>query len=768
MLETNIRIVKAGEDFFLRMRRVLIEGPVLSPDLIERACGRLRYRNSLAAVRDPHDRHALIVATDRAIQPISLDGEDWTLALRDADEPTRTLCLGEDLGRDLIPELIERLFLVQLARRTQLRTIDSPRIWHEPIPFRSEGGIAAYRRFEVGSILLDGVGVGIAVDVRTAFFSEATLEYFFASNLTSLEKRARCVLFAKLTGRQRDQKGTLLYTVGNRQLKCYFDHAPDGVTCGTSGPVRVRGKTFPSLLEYYQSAYPQLPVAGETPAVWVSFRGIEKPTPVAADKLRVRVTNDDVPYPLGSVDKIDPADRRRELISFWNTLEPKPLGNSLPGFCDGLWRPDATRIDRFPLPALHFRHNQILPQRQPEPGGAGYREHYSQRLKYLQNAGCYYVPPAVDRTLYFASPQGRAEQPARQLAENLTARISAWTGLAFRPKFLSFPTIQRAVEQLRGFDPPSVVVFVLNDEPSAYYEVAFQLAGWRIKRITERELVRHHDYLNNGARFQRQSPRQNPARWDQFVVMNALGVLQLLDCVPWRVNQLGPYDAQVAIDVGHDRRYFAVSILISRQDDRVPPLWIDSVAMAKPDHQHEAINPVMLADTLLELFRRTKPLKFEALDSLLILRDGHSDTNELNALVTSVQPTLVAEGYLRREARFDVFDFRKKSAKSIRLWEIDKADQACNSPEGIAVKLNADMAVVATTGSATLRQGTAQPFIVVSRSGHLSVLAAAHSTFDAAQMNFSSPRVAQRLPLIFQRTDEELSARAAQEIRRLR
>lgn len=36
-----------------------------------------------------------------------------------------------------------------------------------------------------------------------------------------------------------------------------------------------------------------------------------------------------------------------------------------------------------------------------------------------------------------------------------------------------------------------------------------------------------------------------------------------------------------------------------------------------------------------------------------------------------------------------------------------------------------------------------------------------------AQLNWSSPSVAQRLPLVFKRTDDELQIRAAQEIRRI-
>lgn len=44
----------------------------------------------------------------------------------------------------------------------------------------------------------------------------------------------------------------------------------------------------------------------------------------------------------------------------------------------------------------------------------------------------------------------------------------------------------------------------------------------------------------------------------------------------------------------------------------------------------------------------------------------------------------------------------------------------------------------------------------------------AQDVVAATQLNFSSPKVAQRLPLTLKRTDDELKARAAQEIRRMK
>ena len=48
------------------------------------------------------------------------------------------------------------------------------------------------------------------------------------------------------------------------------------------------------------------------------------------------------------------------------------------------------------------------------------------------------------------------------------------------------------------------------------------------------------------------------------------------------------------------------------------------------------------------------------------------------------------------------------------------------------------------------------------------MFAISQDVHSAAQLNWSSPRVAQRLPIALKRTDEELTNRAGQEIRRIR
>ena len=123
----------------------------------------------------------------------------------------------------------------------------------------------------------------------------------------------------------------MLYDNGRTRVKCYFEDAPKGVTCGTTGKLRVKGKTYDLLLEFYGIEIPELPVSADTLAILVLFRRLGRPQWVAADRVRVRVMNENTPDSLKTVDKIAPRGRRTLLEGFWKTLEPDPLGKVAKG-----------------------------------------------------------------------------------------------------------------------------------------------------------------------------------------------------------------------------------------------------------------------------------------------------------------------------------------------------------------------------------------------------------------------------------------------------
>ena len=87
--------------------------------------------------------------------------------------------------------------------------------------------------------------------------------------------------------------------------------------------------------------------------------------------------------------------------------------------------------------------------------------------------------------------------------------------------------------------------------------------------------------------------------------------------------------------------------------------------------------------------------------------------------------------------------------------------------EGVVLKINQSTVLVTTTGAASLHQGTADP-IVIKSNGHCGDLPEAAASILGTQMNWFSPGVSQRLPLVQKIVDDELQSRSAQEIRRLR
>ena len=217
-------------------------------------------------------------------------------------------------------------------------------------------------------------------------------------------------------------------------MRCHFEHAPSSLTCATTGALRIKGRTYDSLLDYYQQAFPELRIDGASPAVYVSFERLDRPQPVAASLVHVRVANDDVPEKLSTMDKIAPGQRRAMIQHFWGLIGDRPLGPVAPGFGPvapgverAFWRPDAAHTLQFRLPAVEFGQGKQL-QAPSALSRRSYQIHYRQRVDLLDQAGCYSVPPGMTRTLYYAFPVGRAELAVHRVAADVVERLSRWTG----------------------------------------------------------------------------------------------------------------------------------------------------------------------------------------------------------------------------------------------------------------------------------------------------------------------------------------------------
>ena len=416
-------------------------------------------------------------------------------------------------------------------------------------------------------------------------------------------------------------------------------------------------------------------------------------------------------------------------------------------------------------PSLEFGKSETI-ETPKESTQQSIRANYRQRLRTLEKTSCYQFPPAASRTIHIAFPKN-LEEAAVRAADDVARTLTRWTNRPFRSNPVSYESPSEAYADLRNAGD-GLALFILEDEPAAYYEASFNLPEWRVKRITRSTLNQQFKNLTSGVWDRRSrglSLEAGERRWNSFIRLNALNVLQLLDAVPFRTKNIGAFESQLVIDVGHDRKFFAVSLLIARDDGKLPAFAIDTNVQHKPDNKTEIVNSILLKDTIVETLRRAMPKEVHPLESLLVIRDGRIQGNELCGLDEAID-ALRRDDLLGRESRVDIVGLHKRSLKNIRLWTVD-GRRVSNVIEGAGIHLNPDTFVLCPTGDATLTQGTANPVAIVGNGYHLDLSEAAYSLFASAQLNWSSPDVAQRLPLPLKRTDEELETRMSQEIRRI-
>ena len=768
MTETNIRIVLPGNQLHLGARVVQIVSSDRPKDLAERACTALR-RHSLASVPFAGGSQVLVLG-DNPVPPLVEQQGDLLIEMSDTGQPRR-LQFAETSEASLMAQLLERCLLMEIERHTTLWSLDSRRIWYEPKPFQVVGDVAAYSRYEVSAISIDSVGVGLAIDVSTAFFTALTVDEFFREDLSRKERAQLNARFELLTARQRGQRGTLLYDSGRRKNKCYFVEFIGGETCATTGKLLISGKNYDSLLQYYQTVNPSLPILGVDSVARVSFDGINRPQRVAAKRLRIRVMNDLVPRQLKQVDKIVPGERCEIIEKFWKRLGDRPLGHLRPRVSNDHWQPRNGRIITISPPSLLFPNSNVL--RAPETRSTTeYKKYYHQRRMLLDREGCLRVPPTMTRTLHFAVPKKADPTMVTRLSESVLGNVSRWTRKEMRSDFLEYESVNEAISQLHRTEPGLVIFVFEQDEPETYFKLSYELSKWRLKRITLRVLEEHFARLRQDESDRhRQSNVDRLPRgvrdWLSFVDMNALDVVQKLECVPWGIAEPLNYEAQLAIDVGWDRRHFALSLLICRPEPSRPSFSLETVVQIKTDPKKETINDVIFGDQIVGLFQRAKTGPFDPIRSVLVLRDGRECSGELDVIKAS-KDKLVHSELLDSNVRLDVVDFHKNSLKAIRMWSRSSSGRVDHEFPGTALLPDERTAILVNTGAPTLHQGTAEPLMLVARTDGIKMRHVVSDVHAASQLNYSSPSVGQKLPLVLKRTDEELENRARQEIRRLR
>jgi hypothetical protein len=763
MIETNVRIVSPGIKLNIATRRARIGGSSSDPDLVELACLRLRSKYGLAAV--PDGVGGLLVATETTIPKLRVPEQDREIVVEDAGE-AGFLALTTERGIELLPTIVERAVLARLSAQSERWAISgSPRNWYERTPVRSRDGIDALRRVSIASVFVENVGIGIAADTQTAFFSTNTLDWFFPLIGPAPEARKRRDWFERLAQREHG-KGTLIYTRMNTQTSCYFCHAREGVVCGTTGSIRVRNVSYDSLYDYYTKTAPELRISEQDRAIWVSFPNSKGEVPVAAKLLRLRVFNDAVPEKLKDLIPIPPDKRREFVFSFWRELGSNVLAELGVEFEEGLWSPPKGRYWQIKPPRLRFGKDRLLESPKTE---AEYRDYFNNRIKLLREAGCFQFPAATPRRIQCAYPSCVPESAARQLLTDVERAFHCWTGKQFSSVPVTYDQIDEAVEKINGHDDTTMLLVVLNGDPNGYYTVSLELGEHRPKRVMAETLNEHFEQLQQGAydpREKKVTLEKGRKNWQSFVGLIGLDLFQLQDGIPWAIPA-GPFEATLVVDVSHDRRYYGLSLLIVRADGKSPSFRLVTVIKSKADSKEEAINPEILEEEVVKLFRQHWPTTAHALNSLLVLRDGRVYKGEPKAF-KRIRERLVQDRILLNDGRFEVVEFFKESVKQLRVWEVLPGGKVLNVLEGLAVEVSAGNIVLMNTGRTTLRQGTAEPILLHSPGNRDAVRDAADACFQSAQLNWSNPRVALRYPLQVNRTDEELIARAQQEARHSR
>lgn len=759
-IETNLKLVKGGNRISLNAKRVKVKGPSLDITDLEKVCNFLMYYNGISATPLSVATGHIVVEANASIPDgtsFKLDKGKLKLEVElETSERVFSLSFTNLEDRKPLAQLYKRALLISIKKSNMYWTFDSPRIFYEKVPFKVGGtewvngkpidhkDISAYRRYDVSEMILED-GIAISVDVKTAFFTNKTVDHYHKNGLSRR--------FRQLTNRQGEQKGTMLYQdpTGNFS-KCYFIKYEKDISCSQTGKTEIKGKDYQSLYDYCKQRNAKYDIRPDDRIAMVSFYGLASAVPVVANKLKFRVMNDMLSSDLSQVDKIGASERRPMIEKFWANLGHTPFGKNYRGldFQGDFYMPNG-RTGYLDMPDLVFADNVTL--RKPRfKDKREYKNNFNSRKKYLNKNGCYFSPLTMTRDIHFVYPEGLAKDTMEAYANDVCELISRLTGVNVEPIFEKYSNYKDALENLRN-QFASMVVFAFDKhDPTAYFTIGHELKSSNIKRLTTSELKKHYS-----------KRKQKHNRWLSYIELNSFDILQQLGCVLWTYPVGTNYDMHLAIDVGDKFNYFCFSFFLFKVGMSKP--IIKTVVYPKTSKK-EAINPIILQNKIKVLFSEWEVdlLKYSP-QSLLIIRDGKECTGEYQAIVNAMEE-LKEKKCLPENFDFDVVEYHKTTQKNIRFWS-KQGEIVDNTLEGSYVQMDANHIFVNTTGVATLRQGTAAPILIKSKK-QMDIMKAAQDIFTLSQLNFSSPTVAQRFCLPIKQADEQLNERKNQEIERIK
>ncbi|AYL94268.1 hypothetical protein [Mucilaginibacter celer] len=765
---TNIKVVCHSANLRLIVKQYEIDTDELTKEKAQRLCTYIGKTFRIAAV--PYMQHGqvkgILTECHDRIPRKEFEVDNWVIELKPLNGNI-ALSLNDANHAQLMADLYKKGLLLNLSANANFWRLDSPRIFYEQVPFLKNdfltgsehvADIEAYRKYEVAEVLLENEGLGIAINVGTAFFTSMTVDDYFSSKMTNR--------FYTLSGRYGENKGTLYYEGPNGRVKCYFTKYMGDVTLATTRKLKIDGLTYQNAWDYYQKKYPGFDVGQNDRVAMVSFPGTEDsaPVPVPANRLYLRVTNEALDHDMSQVDKIEPALREELLTKLWSELGSKPFGAYFASVKPGFFAPKPDNCGTLQLPGLRFGDNRLLPA-PAEQTTRHYKDHFRNRKRMLEECGCFYVPPGMARDIHFLFTQSVDAKASEKLSDDVCEKVAKLTGIKVQPLVDQYTNLEQAtVELKRNYRKAGMAVFTFdNNESANYYLIRHGLPDWKVKRLTEQELRRKY---RGYSAFKDGRNKNGERNWNAYVDLITYDVLEQLGCLPYVPDTKLNYDMHLMIDVSSRHTHLALSLLIFGQQMSVP----NSTAQVKrktDPKQQETINPVFLKKYFKELFQLHKDtIKQNGLQSLLVLRDGKDCDREFSAIQEAIAE-LQAEAVFPQAFRFDFVEYRKSTLKEVRIWELESGEIQ-NALEGSWFSIDRTTVVLATTGHGTLHQGTASPLLIKNKYTKADLKKVLQDIFVTSQMNYASPGVAQRLTYCAKRADDELQDKAGQEVQRIK
>ncbi len=772
MIETTSKIVKFKNDLSMIIQKYEVIGHELKPaeqmkliSILEKiGITAIRY-NEYNSVKSKYIFYVLTESREK-IPSRTINVDQWDYTFKLTDSPIK-IEIKNPKHRKLIEEFYLRKAQSMLKKVKSLWVYkgNSGRQFYETTPFDSSEEINGYRRYDLSSKYIDNTGLSINVDVKTAFFTKFPVEYYFLNNFQ--EK------FAKLSERYKDleylkYKGTLLFNGPNYSTKCYFIDYCNDLTLGSTPSFSINGVKYKNSFDYYQRLYPKYDVNPDDNVALVSFPfgNNSHENYVPAKKIFLRVMNNALEGDLSKEDKISPEERKILISKFWDILGNRPFGDNYAGLEDNFYRPSFTNSRHIELPTLIFGNNIKLNSSHIRTKRE-YKFHYQNVLKNLQKNGCYFIPKVMDRNLHFVFPKSVSDPIKERFINDLTQTISNITRYDIEPIVNPCEDATSACLDLRSNGQPGMVAFVFeNNDPATYYNISYELNGWKIKRITSNELNKKYNRMEwekNQVRHGN-NKLQEKRRWDSFVELIAFSIVQELGCIPYVFEQNLNYGMHLIIDVSEKFQFFGIGLMCYTSN--MPYPVIDSIIKQKRK-RNDIVEAPLLEKYFREIINRNSDIiKRYNITKALALRDGQefgSEYESLNKVITELRGNELPGAF-----SLDFVEYHKSTANEIRIWELCKEGLSENVLEGTYVKLDNKTLLIATTGSGTLSQGTARPILIHSKYDNINLDKVAFDVFMSSQLNYNSPSKAQRLTLLAKKIDDSLLEKKAQYVEQLR